>query len=60
MQTDLIAISTARVSIRSETLGILSSIALGMIIIVAVGFAGSDILHAAAHDTRHAMAFPCH
>lgn len=24
------------------------------------GFAHSDVLHNAAHDTRHSLAFPCH
>jgi len=33
---------------------------IGLLIITAVGFAGSDILHNAAHDIRHGLAFPCH
>jgi cobalt transporter subunit CbtB len=38
----------------------LAAIALGAAILFVAGFAGSDILHAAAHDGRHAFAFPCH
>jgi len=34
--------------------------AVGLFIIAMVGFAGSDVLHNAAHDTRHGAAFPCH
>ena len=29
-------------------------------LIYAVGFAGADMLHNVAHDTRHANGFPCH
>lgn len=33
---------------------------LGTFILFGVGFAGADILHNAAHDSRHTIAFPCH
>lgn len=33
---------------------------LGMFMVVGVGFAGSEAIHNAAHDARHAFAFPCH
>lgn len=33
---------------------------LGLFILYGVGFAGSATLHNAAHDARHAFAFPCH
>ena len=33
---------------------------LGMFLLLGVGFAGPDIIHNAAHDTRHANIFPCH
>ena len=33
---------------------------LGALIIFSVGFAQPQALHDAAHDTRHAHAFPCH
>ncbi len=33
---------------------------LGGFMIAAVGFAGSEVLHNAAHDSRHSFAFPCH
>ena len=38
----------------------LIAIALGVFILIGVGFAQPDVLHNAAHDTRHALAFPCH
>jgi cobalt transporter subunit CbtB len=33
---------------------------LGLGLLTGVGFAGSDVIHNAAHDTRHAVGFPCH
>ncbi len=38
----------------------LVAIALGVFILLGVGFAQPDALHNSAHDTRHAFAFPCH
>lgn len=32
----------------------------GVTLLFAAGFAQATVLHDAAHDTRHAMAFPCH
>ena len=33
---------------------------LGAVILFGVALANSDTIHNAAHDTRHAAAFPCH
>lgn len=33
---------------------------LGLMLLWGVGFAGSAVLHNAAHDTRHSVGFPCH
>lgn len=33
---------------------------LGMIVLYGVGFAGPDLIHNAAHDTRHSISVPCH
>jgi cobalt transporter subunit CbtB len=33
---------------------------LGLFLLYGVGFANPTTLHNAAHDTRHAFAFPCH
>ena len=32
----------------------------GLGLVFLTGFAHSQTVHNAAHDTRHAMAFPCH
>ncbi len=37
-----------------------AAILLGGFLVLGVGFAGSDVIHNAAHDGRHSMAFPCH
>lgn len=36
------------------------ALALGLVLLVGTGFAGDYRLHNGAHDTRHAMGFPCH
>ena len=33
---------------------------LGTFILMGVGFANADLVHNAAHDSRHANSFPCH
>lgn len=46
-----------------DTRRLLSAIAaalLGAVILFGVALANSDTIHNAAHDTRHAAAFPCH
>lgn len=36
------------------------AICFGLVIVGFVGFSHLEIVHNAAHDTRHANAFPCH
>jgi len=36
------------------------AIGFGGFLLFVAGFAGADLLHNAAHDGRHAFAFPCH
>jgi cobalt transporter subunit CbtB len=33
---------------------------LGVFFVLGVGFSNSNTIHNAAHDARHAFAFPCH
>ena len=37
-----------------------AAVIVGTLIIGAVGFAGSEIMHNAAHDIRHSLSVPCH
>ena len=32
----------------------------GLMLLLVAGFAQASVLHDGAHDTRHAIAFPCH
>ena len=53
--------STARTKLSTSTLvQIVSAVILGLAMIYGVGFAHMDVVHNAAHDVRHAFAFPCH
>lgn len=36
------------------------AVVFGLFLVWGTGFASPAVLHDAAHDTRHAMAFPCH
>jgi len=38
----------------------ISALLLGAFLIYGVGFAGAEVIHNAAHDGRHSIAFPCH
>lgn len=39
---------------------ILAVLTFGIVLLFAAGYAQATVLHDAAHDQRHAMAFPCH
>lgn len=45
---------------RSDLLGVVMVLAIGLSLVAVAGFAGSDVLHHMAHDGRHSAAFPCH
>jgi cobalt transporter subunit CbtB len=64
MQTELIGSqprTRSQASARSETfVGAICAALLGGFLIWGVGFSHIDVLHNAAHDTRHSSAFPCH
>ena len=44
----------------NRKLAALFAAVLGLVIVFAAGFAPSEAVHNAAHDTRHSFAFPCH
>ncbi|MDE3059552.1 MAG: CbtB-domain containing protein [Pseudomonadota bacterium] len=43
-----------------ERAAALLAMALGAAMIFLIGFSHIDVVHNAAHDTRHSSAFPCH
>lgn len=38
----------------------LAAMFFGVALVFTVGFASPSTIHNAAHDTRHALSFPCH
>lgn len=51
------SLAAGNVSSLAQTM---AAIAFGAVVLFAVGFLPTDAAHNAAHDTRHALAFPCH
>jgi len=58
MNTHPIAVESFNVSQR--VMAGLLVLAFGSLLLFGVGLAHSERLHNAAHDTRHAIGFPCH
>ena len=57
----VLAKSVATPTARIEALRFgLAAIFLGIVFIGVAGFAHYPAIHDAAHDTRHAVSFPCH
>jgi cobalt transporter subunit CbtB len=57
---------TTRTSLKTHAIAdtratsILAVLTFGIVLLFAAGYAQATVLHDAAHDQRHAMAFPCH
>lgn len=60
MTTKSINGQQANISISDRLLSAVLALGLGLFLIFGIGFAGSTTIHNAAHDARHAIAFPCH
>ena len=59
--TDIATTVRHTASVRTGGLaGALLAIFFGALLIYGVGFAAPAMIHNAAHDVRHAFAFPCH
>lgn len=52
--------SNVAVTSTSRTLSLSLSALLGLFVVGFVGFSHMDVVHNAAHDSRHSLAFPCH
>ena len=57
MTTTALAFPTDRSEILRAALALLFT---GAALLFLVGFSQIDNVHNAAHDTRHALSFPCH
>ena len=53
---------TARIGIATQQrlVAAVAAILMGVFLVYGVGFASPGAIHNAAHDSRHAFAFPCH
>ena len=53
--------SVLKTTERSDTLRAAGlALILGLGLIFLTGFAYPEVIHNAAHDTRHSLSFPCH
>jgi cobalt transporter subunit CbtB len=59
-QTSSINQNVISVSSQAKSRQILAAALLGMMVLMAVGFAPIEVIHNATHDTRHSTGFPCH
>ena len=53
-------ISQTQAPVNTNLFAIGGAVLAGVFLILFAGFAEATVLHDAAHDTRHAFAFPCH
>lgn len=44
----------------SKLVSALAVFSVGAVLMLVVGFAQPELIHNAAHDTRHAIGYPCH
>lgn len=52
--------SIASLSISQRLIAGVLALFLGFVLVGGVGFASDMAIHNGAHDTRHALGFPCH
>lgn len=58
--TTQVSTTTINLSLSQRLLAGGLALFLGLVLLGGTGFAGDFRLHNGAHDTRHAMGFPCH
>lgn len=58
--TTVTSAGIAAIPLSQRLLGGGLALLLGLVLITGTGLAGDFRLHNGAHDTRHAMGFPCH
>lgn len=60
MNTQVQTASIARLSVSQRLIAGVLALVLGFVLVGGVGFANDMAIHNGAHDTRHALGFPCH
>lgn len=57
---DSAASPSSTIALKDKILPSLLAVALGALMLYGAGFASTEALHNAAHDSRHSAGFPCH
>lgn len=60
MNTQVQTASVARLSVSQRLIAGVLALFIGFVLVGGVGFASDMAVHNGAHDTRHALGFPCH
>jgi cobalt transporter subunit CbtB len=60
MQTNTLSAITSPAKKVESLKAAIATFILGLGLVYAVGFAPMESVHDAAHDSRHALSFPCH
>jgi len=60
MNTQVQTASIASLSVSQRLIAGVLALFLGFVLVGGVGFASDMAIHNGAHDTRHALGFPCH
>jgi len=60
MNASVETVSVASLSLSQRLVAGVLALFLGLVLVGGVGFAGEMAIHNGAHDTRHALGFPCH
>lgn len=55
-----IAVNTAHITVSQRLVAGALALFIGLVLVGGVGFANDMAIHNGAHDTRHALGFPCH
>lgn len=60
MNTQVQTASVASLSVSQRLIAGVLALLIGFALVGGVGFASDMAVHNGAHDTRHALGFPCH
>ncbi len=60
MNTAIQASTVSSLSVSQRLVASVLALVLGLLLVGGVGFANDMAVHNGAHDTRHALGFPCH
>ena len=55
-----VAVNTVSLTVSQRLIAGVLTLMIGFVLVGGVGFASDMAIHNGAHDTRHALGFPCH